>query len=71
MRDPKSATTAEIGRRHSNDPQAFVAEMLSIADIFGTDLAAGDIVRTALAGFVAQLRTAPAVEVVATLLRAG
>lgn len=67
VRDPKSAITTEIGKRHGNDPAAFVAAMLGIDDIFGTDLAGNNAVRTALAKFVAQLRQVPAIEAVAAL----
>lgn len=71
VRDPKSATTTEIGRRYGHDPVAFVAAMLAIADIFGTDLAANDTVRTSLAKVVGQLRAEPAAQVVAALLQGG
>ena len=69
VRDPKSATTTEIGQRLGHNPQAFVQEMLGLADVFGTDLIANAAVRTALARFVGRLRSAPAIEVVAALLR--
>ena len=69
VRDPKSATTTEIGQRLGHNPQAFVQEMLGLADVFGTDLIANAGVRTALARFVGRLRSAPAIEVVAALLR--
>jgi hypothetical protein len=62
--------TTEIGRRHGSDPSKFVAEMLKLADIFGTDLVGNDDVRTTLARFVGQLRAAPASEVVAAVMRA-
>lgn len=69
IRDPKAAATAEIGRRLGHDPEAFVSEMLGLADIFGTDLAANAAVGTALVKFVGGLRAAPGIEVVAALLR--
>lgn len=68
VRDPFAATTTAIGRRHRDDPAAFVREMLWIADIFGTDLAANDAVATTLAACVAQLRRAPARDAVAALV---
>jgi len=70
IRDPKAAVTADIGRRLGHDPQAFVSEMLGLADIFGTDLAANAAVGRALGKLVGGLRAAPGVEVVAALLRA-
>jgi fructuronate reductase len=71
VRDPKSITTTEIGRRHGNDPQTFVAAMLDLGEVFGTDLAGNNLIRTTLARFVQQLRAAPASQVVAALLRDG
>jgi fructuronate reductase len=71
VRDPESAVTTEIGRRHRDAPERFVAEMLRIADIFGTDLVGNAAVRAALARFVTQLRSAPAIDVVARLLSEG
>lgn len=71
VRDPKRGMTTEIGRRFGNAPESFVAEMLGIADIFGTDLVENAAVKLALSGFVRQLRSMPAVEVVARLLSQG
>jgi fructuronate reductase len=71
VRDPKSAVTTEIGRRYGDAPERFVAEMLGIADIFGTDLVGNADVRAALAGFVTQLRSMPAIDAVARLLSEG
>lgn len=71
VRDPKSTVTLEIGHRSGSDPAAFVGEMLRISDIFGADLIKSDLVRTTLTGFVGQLRTMPASQVVAALLSAG
>jgi fructuronate reductase len=67
VRDPKAAVTTRIGRSHGSDPAAFVAEMLKLAEIFGTDLVDNELVRTRLARFVGQLRSAPAADVVAAL----
>ncbi|MET3898064.1 fructuronate reductase [Devosia sp. UYZn731] len=68
VRDPKASVTTEIGLRHGSDPTAFVAEMLKLADIFGTDLVDNEPVKARLAQFVGQLRAAPAIEVVAALI---
>ena len=71
VRDPKSALTTEIGRRHRDDPAGFVGEMLGIADIFGTDLIGSEAVKAALTTFVTQLRSMPAIDDVAALLHGG
>jgi fructuronate reductase len=69
VRDPKSAITTDIGRRHRDDPRGLVIEMLRMADVFDTDLAENPAVVTALARFVGQLRAAPASQVVVALLQ--
>jgi fructuronate reductase len=71
VRDPKGPLTTEIGRRHADDPAGFVGEMLGISDIFGTDLVGSEAVRAALTSFVSQLRTMPAIDVVAAVLQGG
>ncbi|MEQ1768596.1 MAG: mannitol dehydrogenase family protein [Devosia sp.] len=68
VRDPMAAVTTAIGQHHRDDPEGLVQAMLEIEAVFGTDLIAVEAVRTALVSFVRQLRTAPAIDVVAALV---